>query len=576
MSFTPPIDHLLLAATFSVSVAVAAAPDLGAARARPGVESIQIARRFGWTIRLPAGRLMSIWTEGKKLAEATADTESVEKAYARDSSDNGYTWSEPKLLFEFPKGAGSYHGAAVLCDRDGVIHLSGIHYFSRKKSLAFHVMSPDNGATWTPPQHCDFGHPYTGSTNSAIQLRSGRLVLPLSYLPGVKGRWADSVVSLSDDGGRTWRPGRQGVAPVARHHAEPVCIELKDGRVWMLIRTGDGHQFECHSSDGCETWTKSKPSCFVSPSSPAGLLRLRDGRLVVAWTNSLKPRHTLDRLVLAMAISSDDGETWQGYREVGRVEDGRLSERYPWLTETSDGAILLTYLRGSQMNLRRVAPDWLTETTFQDDFSQGLANWSCSVPEGWRKPWFDYVKKYKRNIEEERKKHSFQCDGATVIAHPDRPDHRALKLAKPKAQVASGASLNFPFGRRGKLTMRVLLPSGFQGTRVCLTDHFTWPYYDEAGAFAFSIGADGRIGARVKAEEFRSTDAVLESGKWRAIGLDWDCEKGTCGLTVDNHHVADLPQLSDAPGVCYVRLLSAAEQTDLAGLIVDSVRVDSK
>ena len=78
MSFTSLIEQILLAAAFSASVVVAAAPDLGAARARPGVESIQIAMRFGWTIRLPDGRLMSIWTEGKKLAEATADTESVD------------------------------------------------------------------------------------------------------------------------------------------------------------------------------------------------------------------------------------------------------------------------------------------------------------------------------------------------------------------------------------------------------------------------------------------------------------------------------------------------------------------
>jgi len=54
--------------------------------------------------------------------------------------------------------------------------------------------------------------------------------------------------------------------------------------------------------------------------------------------------------------------------------------------------------------------------------------------------------------------------------------------------------------------------------------------------------------------------------------LAWDCAKGTCSLTVDGEQVADIAQLSQVVGICYLRLLSAAEKTDRAGLVVDSVR----
>ncbi len=546
----------LLSVAMAVCTIVAAAIPGQAAEVDRGVWPIKVEGKLGWVTALPDGRLMSVWSAGKKFGETIEDTEAIENAYARYSTDNGYTWSEPELLFEYPKSGGTYSVGAPFCDRDGVIHLFGIHYFSRQKSLAVHVMSADGGQSWTRPQYCDFGHEYTGSVNSVIQLDSGRLVFPLSYLPGANGRWADSVVSLSDDGGKTWRPGQEEVEPAAGHHAEPICIQLRDGRIWMLIRNGDGHQFECYSSDEGETWTKPEPSRFVSPSAPAGFLRLRDGRIVVSWTNSLKPKHTLNRLVLAAAISADEGKTWQGYREIARTKaaEGRPWVCYPWLTETTDGDILVNFHGEPAVayNTMRLDPDWLTETTFRDDFSEGLDNWM-----------------------------TLRTKGVEAIPHPTRHNRQALVLRKPEADTAAGASLNFPFGAQGHLTTRIRLEPGFQGARICLTDYLTWPHYAEDGRFGISIAANGQIsvgtgeGATGEGEEaqceFTPTDVVLEAGKWHTVGFAWDCQQGVCQLSVDYQKVADLPQLSNAPGVCYLRLWSAAEGIDEAGMLVDSV-----
>ncbi len=540
--------------------------------AMDGVEAIQVEGRLGWIIRLPDGRLMSWWTSGG--TESGEDAESVEKAFARYSSDDGYTWSEPEVLFEFPKSEGSYIGDTILVDRDGAIHLFGLHFFGSYGlwvSPVWHVMSSDGGKTWTAPQDVPFGHEYCGCMNHVIQLSSGRIVLPIGYKSSRPHGWFDLTFALSDDGGKTWRPSRE--EPSLDHVSidEGVGVELKDGRLWMLLRTGhQGCMYEAFSPDG-ETWTKAQPTRFVAPSAPAGAVRLRDGRIVIAWTNSLYAR--ANRLVLAAAISDDEGKTWQGYREIARTRaaTGRPWACYPWLTETTDGHILMTYhgepkapigKEGKNINMVRFDPDWLTETTFRDDFSEGLANWF-----------------------------TLRTEGATVVAHPNAPERQKMRLRKPNADVAAGGSLNFPFGAQGELTMKLLLQPGFQGARICLTDYLTWPHYAEDGRFGISIAADGQIsvgtgegavpiGDEIEKQhskcDFTPTDVVLEAGKWHTVGFAWDSSKGTCRLTVNHQHIADLPQLSEAPGVCYLRLLSTAERTDRAGLALDSVSVTVK
>jgi len=169
---------------------------------------------MGWSTRLPDGRLMCWYVVGKEGEDPKIilDETIVQKAFARYSSDNGLTWSEPRLLFEYPKGPGSWTGQVILCDRAGAIHLFGYQFFrwdpdhyENSKSPLYHVMSTDGGKTWTPPAFCDFRYQYTGATNSVIQLKSGRILVPVSGLSRQATSRFISVVSMSDDGGNTWR-----------------------------------------------------------------------------------------------------------------------------------------------------------------------------------------------------------------------------------------------------------------------------------------------------------------------------------------------------------------------------------
>ncbi len=187
----------------------------------------------------------------------------------------------------------------------------------------------------------DFRLAYTGASNCAFQLRSGRIIVPVS---GLSDRRVGAFVSLapfSDDDGKTWnRPAEQITIATGAPDwyesgaVEPAGIELTDGRVWLLLRWQDGYQWETFSEDGGIHWSPPRHTRFVSNQSPMAILRLKDGRLMLVWNNcgaeGMGKVHwgNAERAVMAAALSQDEGRTWRGYREVARVTDnGQVS--YP-------------------------------------------------------------------------------------------------------------------------------------------------------------------------------------------------------------------------------------------------------
>ncbi|MBI3852082.1 MAG: exo-alpha-sialidase [Verrucomicrobia bacterium] len=528
-----------------------------------GVEAVRADGKMGWATALPDGRLMAWHTEGKVEGDdpqVLANPDIPQKAFARYSFDNGRTWTGLQLLFEFPKEKGAYLGQMPFCDRNGTIHLFGLHFFGYDlknfgnwdayKSYAFHVMSTDGGKTWSAPQHCDFGYQYTGAVNSVIQLRSGRILLPVSYYSHRKtGRFVSNL-SLSDDGGRTWRPSRgecvvdTGGGALESGACEPVVIELSDGRVWMLIRTQAGHQYEAFSRDDGDTWTEPVPSRFVSSNAPGGFLRLRDGRIVLAWNNCMGPTAVnYDRQVLTAAISRDDGKTWRGYREIARIAPGGSQVTYPYLTQAADGAIVVSYA-DSEWKGRwlRVRPDWLQENRLSETFRDKLSNWV-----------------------------TLGTEGVTTIPHPERAGAQVLSLRKPSADKPAGASLNFPFGAKGDVALKLRLQPGFEGCGICLTDFFSLPGRAEPGRFGVRIEPDGSLATATAAGQFQPTAVRLSLEKWHTLRLAWDCKAGACRIFLDRKSVGEARQLSRAPGVCYLRLCSLAGKTDQAGMQLESV-----
>jgi hypothetical protein len=202
---------------------------------------------------------------------------------------------------------------------------------------------------------------------------------------------------------------------------------------------------------------------------------------------------------------------------------------------TSDGDIITPLSVGGTGGMwqMRFNPQWLYETSRTTDFSSGAEDW-----------------------------HHFGTKGVDLIAHPDKPGARALRLCKPQADWPAATVWNFPSGLNGRLRIRLKLNPGFAGARIGLTDHFSVPFDPEDeqhNLFNLRIAPGGKVG-----------QSALELGHWHTLELTWRCAKKECAVSVDGRTVETLPMQRRTAGVNYLRIVSTVDRVDAAGLTIES------
>ncbi len=520
---------------------------------RPGdVIRVKTTDFQGVPLTLPDSRVM-LWNT-EHIAE-------VWVAKGVFSSDNGLTWSKPTEMFQFPSREGcQWYSGAALTDDKGFIHLFGLEYYSfsfekrhTSKSLLYHVRSIDCGMTWDPVQRVDFGYGYTGSSNNAFQSKTGRIFAPISALSDRKiGVWI-SLCPYSDDNGTTWTAPSSEIAIntgaadwYESGAAEPVGIQIKDNRIWLLPRSQDGFHWETYSNDDGITWSKAGHTRFVSNQSAMAVTRLKDQSILLVWNNcgadGLGPIHwgAAERAVATAAISYDEGKTWKGYREIGRViSNSEIG--YPYVTQMTNNRVLVKI---GQM-LVNVDPDFVLQTHFHEDFRYGIRRWS-----------------------------TLAAEGASVVKDPIDNKQKVLQLIKPKSDVPAAACINFPYGEKGTITFDLSINKGFKGVHFTLTDHFDLPGLEREGSFPIKIDEKGRIFLNGSGGSRLPTPGDLEYGTTHKITINWDCNNHEALLLLDNVEIGRLHQYVCTEGVCYFRMRSLATETDTAGLLLKSLTVD--
>lgn len=327
----------------------------------PKCTPLEVTQR-GPFVQFPDGRLM---TAGKNVALV--------------SQDGGITWADLAPIYrgdgpEPPTsgpGVPSAHGQ-LLRTRQGTLVLVWMDERilnwddatgepgSDARGDQWAIRSLDGGQTWTDRQRLYAGvcgHPPL----NMIQTTGRRIVVTAQFYLREPGRNVLRVYSSGDEG-KTWRGSNLIDLGGHGHHDgafEPTFVELRDGRLWMLIRTNWDRFWEAFSEDEGRSWRVIRPSRIEASTSPGYLTRLASGRLALVW-NRLYPEGadsfarrsgqfseaeaSWHREELSLAFSEDEGQTWSPPVVLAREQDTWLS--YPYLFEPEPGRLWLWSYQG--------------------------------------------------------------------------------------------------------------------------------------------------------------------------------------------------------------------------------------
>jgi hypothetical protein len=321
----------------------------------------------GDLIQLNDGRLLFIYT---RFTGGYDDHASAHLA-SRVSTDGGQSWSTSDRTVIENEGAMNIMSVSLLRLQDKRIAM----FYSRKNSLQdcrpLMRISCDEAQTWGPPVEIipaaekDY---YVLNNARVVQLTNGRLLAPvarhLNPTPKKFNPDARILCYYSDDAGQTWKCGQEAKYPASADKntvcQEPGVIELNDGRLMVFCRTNLGSQCVAYSADAGATWSQLQTSAFISPRSPATIVRVpKTGDLLAVWNDHAKISAELrdKRTPLSAAISQDDGKTWQPSRT---LED----HPHGWYCYTAarfvGDHVLLAYCAGNQQKGAGLADTQIT------------------------------------------------------------------------------------------------------------------------------------------------------------------------------------------------------------------------
>ena len=295
------------------------------------------------------------------------------------SKDGGKTWTEQGAIVVPNEGpgrpkSGGEGAGCMLKTKSGAIVLVYMDLDGYKFNWnpqtdeldadldVWAVRSLDEGKTWVDRQKILDG--YCGSLQNMIQTKDGHIVVPVQ--DAVRGPVHHAqYVFVSADDGKTWtRSNLVDIGGRGDHGGgfEATVVELKDGRLWQLIRTNLDRFWSAYSDDHGYHWRVVKPSRIDASSSPGYLKRLASGRLILAWNRlypeglddaakATYPRYdrimgsevppSLMREELSIAFSNDDGKTWTKPTVILRGEN--LS--YPYIFERRPGELWIATIK---------------------------------------------------------------------------------------------------------------------------------------------------------------------------------------------------------------------------------------
>ena len=307
-----------------------------------------------------------------------AADESAAQIVRIQSDDQGRTWSAPEVVV--PNAGGkNVMSVSLLRLASGKLAMFYLIKNSWIDCSPHMRISSDDGKTWSEPKLIQDAPGYFVMNNDrVIQTSKGRIIAPLAFH---RSRGSDPHSSksfdaraiamwiYSDDEGATWQESASWWAIPVRSSSglqEPGVVECADGSLFSWCRTDQGAQYGFNSTDAGKTFSPPVPTEMKSPNGPASIKRLPDSNDLLAIYNDhsgMFPFPPKKRNPFVAAISSDDGKTWPQRKLIESDPDGLY--HYTAIHFIGD-AMLIGYCAGdskvgalNRLRIRRIDIDWL-------------------------------------------------------------------------------------------------------------------------------------------------------------------------------------------------------------------------
>lgn len=197
--------------------------------------------------------------------------------------------------------------------------------------------SADGGQTWSPSERLHLSPFFNISElvkNQPAALRDGGWAVPIYH--ELAGKFSELLWLYEPGDSLSYQKTRitGGVTGF-----QPALVPLSTQRALLLARDNSpaGQLWVSRSEDGGDSWSTLARAGLPNPRSGLDAIRLRDGRVLLAFNDTRD-----NRTNLRLAVSTDGGVTWQRVNPLLEEESGQEFS-YPFLRQSSDGLIHLVY-----------------------------------------------------------------------------------------------------------------------------------------------------------------------------------------------------------------------------------------